>query len=321
MTLAEWKAVVYLHRGLPSSVKVLLLFLADHMADDLTVSVPQSELTERLGLWRQHVSDRVKAAVAAGVLTLVEPAHGRRPAVYVASRRGTDSVTSTGSARGTDSVTSTTRRGTVLGASTKPTPESRGTDSVTSTTRRGTKSVTSTCNEITPCEPSPERPTPQHLKLVATGKLETAPDSPTGGQVDQDSLLPAVSLSVGGPGGGLQRPDAVALCKHLADRIETNGAKRPTITKAWTDEARRLIDIDKRPLDQAHQLIDWCQADSFWSSNILSMRKFRKQYDQLRLKRLHDQRRTPETSNGAFSPETLAKLDAAAATYDRMHGL
>ena len=79
------------------------------------------------------------------------------------------------------------------------------------------------------------------------------------------------------------RPDVDRICQHLADRIEGNGSKRPTITKTWTDEARRLIDIDKRTVDQILLAIDWCQDDAFWRSNVLSMPALRKKYDQLRL--------------------------------------
>jgi hypothetical protein len=81
-----------------------------------------------------------------------------------------------------------------------------------------------------------------------------------------------------------ENPDAVALCNHLRQRIIENGSKPPTITKRWLNEARRLIETDHRPVQQAHQLIDWCQQDSFWNSNIQSMPKFREKYDALRLK-------------------------------------
>ena len=79
------------------------------------------------------------------------------------------------------------------------------------------------------------------------------------------------------------RADVASLCNHLADRIETNGSKRPAITNAWLDAARRLIDLDKRPTDEAHQLIDWCQDSDFWKPNVMSMTKFRERYDTLRL--------------------------------------
>lgn len=80
-----------------------------------------------------------------------------------------------------------------------------------------------------------------------------------------------------------ERPDVELVCRHLADRIEANGSKRPTITKAWRDAARRLIDRDGRTVEQIMRAIDWCQDDEFWRANILSMPKLREKYDQLRL--------------------------------------
>ncbi len=95
------------------------------------------------------------------------------------------------------------------------------------------------------------------------------------------------------------RPDAEALCRHLAQRIEENGSRRPTITARWRDAARLLIDRDKRDPQQAHQVIDWCQADEFWRSNILSMPKFREKYDQLRLASLRPPPPTERPRPGA----------------------
>ncbi len=80
------------------------------------------------------------------------------------------------------------------------------------------------------------------------------------------------------------RDDVDSLCSHLAQRIIGNGNKPPTITQAWKRAARLLLDRDNRDEAEAHRLIDWCQADSFWMSNILSMPKFREKYDQLRLR-------------------------------------
>jgi hypothetical protein len=84
------------------------------------------------------------------------------------------------------------------------------------------------------------------------------------------------------PDGVEERADVEALCTRLRDRMIANGDKVPPISKQWRDEARRLLDIDKRPLDKALALIDWATADAFWRANVRSMPKFRKQYDQLR---------------------------------------
>ena len=109
------------------------------------------------------------------------------------------------------------------------------------------------------------------------------------------------------------RPEVEALCDHLADRIEQNGSKRPRITKGWRDAARLLLDRDDRDLDQAHLLIDWCQGDEFWRSNVLSMPTFREQYDRLRLAA---QRKNHPSSKLDSQGEILARERALAAAYD-----
>jgi len=80
-----------------------------------------------------------------------------------------------------------------------------------------------------------------------------------------------------------ERDDVEQVCRHLADRIEENGSKRPTITRRWRDAARLLIDKDGRTAEQIIRAIDWCQDDEFWRANILSMPKLRDQYERLRL--------------------------------------
>ncbi|WP_371796008.1 hypothetical protein [Streptomyces sp. NBC_01718] len=79
------------------------------------------------------------------------------------------------------------------------------------------------------------------------------------------------------------RDDIERVCDHLADRVEQNGSKRPTITKAWRTAARLLLDKDGRTEEQVHGAIDWCQDSDFWRSNVLSLPKLREKYDTLRL--------------------------------------
>jgi hypothetical protein len=77
-------------------------------------------------------------------------------------------------------------------------------------------------------------------------------------------------------------PEAVALCDLLEELILANGSKKP-VTTSWANDARKIIEIDKRDPAAAARLIRWCQDDSFWRGNILSMGKFREKYDTLRL--------------------------------------
>lgn len=69
----------------------------------------------------------------------------------------------------------------------------------------------------------------------------------------------------------------------LADLVEGNGSKRPTVSKEWARDERLLISKDGRDPKLAEALIRWAQDDEFWRSNVLSMPKFRKQFDRLRL--------------------------------------
>lgn len=79
------------------------------------------------------------------------------------------------------------------------------------------------------------------------------------------------------------RRDVEAICKHLADRIEANGSKRPSIGKGWLDAARLMLDADGKTEQQVHAAIDWCQDSEFWRGNILSLPKLREKFDTLRL--------------------------------------
>jgi hypothetical protein len=153
------------------------------------------------------------------------------------------------------------------------------------------------------------RPNQPAAKLTTgqTGHRPTATvlpangDSPTGqdGQVSlrEPSLEPSDSSS------SELRPDVDRLCQHLADRIEANGSKRPTITARWRNSARLLLDVDHRTEQQIRNAIDWCQADEFWRTNILSMPKLREKYDQLRL--------AAARPTGRASPRSTADTRAA----------
>lgn len=107
------------------------------------------------------------------------------------------------------------------------------------------------------------------------------------------------------------RPEVEHLCTLLADLVEANGAKRPTVTKKWRDAARLMLDRDGHSVEQIEWLIRWSQHDEFWRANILSMPKFRDKFDQLRLKatREHANRR-PTLAEQAAAIERFYGDDA-----------
>lgn len=112
------------------------------------------------------------------------------------------------------------------------------------------------------------------------------------------------------------RPEVEELCTLLADLVEANGSKRPTVSKAWRDAARLMLDKDGRDPVKAAELIRWTQADDFWRGNVMSMPKFRARYDQLRLKAVAEWRTKRSTADkrvadAAGLHDRMAELDAA----------
>lgn len=56
---------------------------------------------------------------------------------------------------------------------------------------------------------------------------------------------------------------------------------------AWQMDA--LMRLDRRPPEEVKAIILFAQGDTFWRTNILSVDKLRKQYDQLNSRRLQIQ--------------------------------
>lgn len=110
------------------------------------------------------------------------------------------------------------------------------------------------------------------------------------------------------------RDDVERVCQHLVERIVQNGSRRPKITADWRKAARLLIDKDGRTEQEVHSAINWCQNDSFWKSNILSMPKLREKYDQMRLK-AEQQKTTTIRQQG---PNWDAAMDRARAAQQRL---
>jgi len=95
------------------------------------------------------------------------------------------------------------------------------------------------------------------------------------------------------------RADVERLCRHLADRIEANGTKRPTITRAWRNTCRLLLDRDGHSEAQVRAAIDWCQDNEFWRANILSMGALREKYDTMRLQARRTANQSPDEKAAA----------------------
>jgi phage replication O-like protein O len=59
--------------------------------------------------------------------------------------------------------------------------------------------------------------------------------------------------------------------------------KKPDIQE-WAIHIDRMIRLDNRTVEGIEKIIHWCQEDGFWQNNIISTKKLREHYDQLKLK-------------------------------------
>jgi hypothetical protein len=110
-----------------------------------------------------------------------------------------------------------------------------------------------------------------------------------------------------------QNPIYEQLAQRLAMRIEANGSKPPTVTEGWITDIRLTIEKDGRTPEQVSYIIDWCQNDAFWRSNILSPSKLRAKFDQLRLNADKDNaKNAPTIQPSRYNPEELRNRNAVA---------
>jgi len=129
--------------------------------------------------------------------------------------------------------------------------------------------------------PDPTRPDPTNKEQTTTTVVE----------LKDPSASPPKAKTV-----EPYRQDVERLCEKLRDRIEANGNRSGRITNEWRKTARLLLDRDGVTETQAAYVIDWCQDDTFWQSNILSMTKLRKHYPQLAAKARETYERTQRTA-------------------------
>ena len=66
-------------------------------------------------------------------------------------------------------------------------------------------------------------------------------------------------------------------------RLVTPKMKKPNL-ESWANSARLLNETDGIDLNEAWKVFCWANADSFWSTNILSLSKFREKYATLEAK-------------------------------------
>jgi hypothetical protein len=162
-------------------------------------------------------------------------------------------------------------------------------------------------------EPSSAGATPQLSQSwgVAQGELPKNESQKNESQKNETSLVNGSAADQATP-----RTDVLHLVKILAELMTANGTAPATIPAAWTNAARLLLDRDGASLEEAEKVLRWCQADSFWSTNILSMPTFRKQYLRLRAKMRAANAGGPRRPTSAADQLAQLDLDLAALSQE-----
>ncbi len=104
----------------------------------------------------------------------------------------------------------------------------------------------------------------------------------------------------------------MGLAVMLRDLILENkpDAKVPATLDGWANTARLMVEVDKRAPARIIEVIEWCQKNEFWRSNILSMGKLREQFDQLELQMQRGgNRRSGQRGGAGRKPPTGGKYD------------
>lgn len=75
------------------------------------------------------------------------------------------------------------------------------------------------------------------------------------------------------------------LAQYFFKQIQKNNAnhKEPNFQN-WSDDIRKMIELDKRDKREIGQLMQWVQQDNFEMANVLSPSKLRSRYDALVIK-------------------------------------
>lgn len=91
--------------------------------------------------------------------------------------------------------------------------------------------------------------------------------------------------------------------RYLFEKMRANnaGAKEPN-WQAWARDIDLTLRVDHRDKDELRRVIDWCQADSFWLSNVLSPATLRKQYERLVMAMKQPQKAAPQRKGPAPHP-------------------
>lgn len=92
------------------------------------------------------------------------------------------------------------------------------------------------------------------------------------------------------------------LASLFADKVEANGAKRPSTGVRAARSIEMMMRVDGRSARQIENMIGWATSHEFWHTVVLSCNKLRLQYDQMKLK-ADAERKRPTSSKQNVSAD------------------
>jgi phage replication O-like protein O len=117
----------------------------------------------------------------------------------------------------------------------------------------------------------------------------------------------------------LFKPEHLELAQNLLDKILKNNPnyRKPKTLDSWANTFRLMVENDCRSPDAIKDVIDWCQKDSFWKTNILSVDSLRKQFDRLwlQMKEGNNGSRYSSNNNQANRKSEIESIDYGKLEY------
>lgn len=108
---------------------------------------------------------------------------------------------------------------------------------------------------------------------------------------------------------GLDREDTNDIVNHFVESFEKVFPGLGLEPKNdWYVKARLLIDRDGKSVQEIKDMIDWVVEHEFWSGVILSLPKFRTQWNRLQVQRLNDQKQATNNQKRYETPASTAPV-------------
>lgn len=134
-------------------------------------------------------------------------------------------------------------------------------------------------------------------------KVEQRQETTSQQEVSKDTITNKKRATSGNATVAHYSSDVEYLTDLLVNKIKANNsnAKIPAKLDAWKKDINAMIELDNYRFEQVARIIEFCQSDDFWKSNILSAKKLREKAGTLILQ----MQRTKPKEKKSESPQEM----------------